>query len=653
MKLVFSVLIIFLLLLAFSSVTAVDRTITVQGRLTDSSDNVLTGDHNFLFRVYTVETGGSAVFFETHLEVGVVNGLFNIILGDTNDLQALDFDVNHFVGITVDSDAEMTPRIRMSSVPTAYDANNAGLLDGLDSTEFVRLNPSGGQVISGTGDLNHLLGHTFLGHTFIVGDDAGDELLVLVQANGSTEHMFVLERSDGSHVFTILPSGETDINFQATATGQVALHIEADAQGSADVAAIEIDLTTGNLGTEEVEEAILISIDQSEATSGQIFAIGVLPTPGNASIFGLGVGGLVNPIVQLSGIFQDADSAFVAGVDRLSEFNSSASNVSLFQNDDDNVTVGNSVKFQQISFVLDTTASGPGIKPVFEHSTGVGTFTAFGLIDSTNGMRESGNLVWNLPLITDDWVVGANNEFIIRITRTANNITTVPIEDKVQIIVATRFVWDQNGSLVVRDVNTMDLNVASGNVSAGSSSFSFLNDLNANAGTVCDGNTGLTGAFDCLDFSNFNPQDISGKLNVSDFNVSNLVGALFGLGNFSFPAKISTFDLNVGSGIIEVNGVFYGIDKDLNLNAPSAGCASGQFLGGDGVCTSADVNGTDINPQYVTTGDLNAFNFTLDGNVTGDTNLLVLWGQDKNFGLCVYCLGDGNVYEGQIGDLLP
>lgn len=89
-----------------------------------------------------------------------------------------------------------------------------------------------------------------------------------------------------------------------------------------------------------------------------------------------------------------------------------------------------------------------------------------------------------------------------------------------------------------------------------------------------------------------------------------------------FTGKASLFDVNVGSGTIEVNGVTYFIDADLNLNAITAGCGAAEFLGGDGTCQTggggADVNGTDIAPNFVTVStDVNVTeHLIVDGNIT-------------------------------------
>lgn len=316
---------------------------------------------------------------------------------------------------------------------------------------YVLLNPLNGQVISGDTDFNHLVGHTFLGHTFFLGE-TDDEVVVIHAADGATEHLLTVEDSDGIHLFTILPNGEIDINHMATENGEVALSILVDARGFADIVGIEIDYITGALAIENEEEIILIGIDQSLATGGEIVGYEIVPTEGDANVIALQTGILVDPLRQLSGFFADMNSAFVAGVDRRAEFIDPDSNIAMFVNDDDNVTIGNEIKFEEIEFLLATNAGGVGIKPVFEHSTGVGTFDVFNPADTTRGMRQTGVIIFDDELIPD-WEVGANDEFIIRITRTQNSIPTIPVERKVQIASATEYFWNRNGSIFANDLN--------------------------------------------------------------------------------------------------------------------------------------------------------------------------------------------------------
>jgi hypothetical protein len=100
----------------------VPNIINYQGRLADASGNPVDNTNPGLgitFSLYTQQSGGSAVWSETHANTPVSQGLFSVKLGSvtplTNDLLTGDL----WLGIQVGADAEMTPREKLSAVPYA------------------------------------------------------------------------------------------------------------------------------------------------------------------------------------------------------------------------------------------------------------------------------------------------------------------------------------------------------------------------------------------------------------------------------------------------------------------------------------------------------------------------------------------------------
>ena len=254
-------------------------------------------------------------------------------------------------------------------------------------------------------------------------------------------------------------SGTLDILHTATSVDDHALEIDCDAAGFGDVKAIDVAYDTGAITTGQDEAVILVNIDESSATGGDVTALEVLATEGSANINGMLLGVGVNPIEQLSGVFVDMDSALVNATDRLTEFTTAGSDVQMFVADNDTVTIGSSAKFEEIEFLLAIAASGSGIAPTFDFSTGSGTWTTFTPVDGTNGMRNTGVIAWidgDIPT----WAVGTGAEYLIRITRTRNSLSTPPTESKVQIAAATEYKWDKDGALSVNSVT------ATGNVTA-------------------------------------------------------------------------------------------------------------------------------------------------------------------------------------------
>ncbi|MFC1572584.1 hypothetical protein ACFL6M_03190 [Candidatus Eisenbacteria bacterium] len=113
---------ILVLVLAGSSGDAhVPPLISYQGVLTDSLGTELDGSFDLTFRLYLVPEGpeNETLWTETQ-SASISEGLFNVYLGDVNALDPAIFTGDLlYLGITVDTDEEMTPRLRMASAPYA------------------------------------------------------------------------------------------------------------------------------------------------------------------------------------------------------------------------------------------------------------------------------------------------------------------------------------------------------------------------------------------------------------------------------------------------------------------------------------------------------------------------------------------------------
>ena len=118
----------------------VPNTINLQGKLENSTGQVVTGTHNFTFKLYDAATGGSEKWTEDQTDVSVDDdGIYDVILGSVSPIN-LDFDEQYYLGINVDNDGEMTPRINLTSTPYAQRAKFADTVecsDCIDSTEIL------------------------------------------------------------------------------------------------------------------------------------------------------------------------------------------------------------------------------------------------------------------------------------------------------------------------------------------------------------------------------------------------------------------------------------------------------------------------------------------------------------------------------------
>jgi parallel beta-helix repeat protein len=100
-----------LVLIPMAGQAQVPQTISYQGSLTDSGGAPVTGPVAMTFGLYAVAAGGTALWAETQT-VSVANGVFDVVLGADagSPLPAAIFESPLWLGVAVDTDAEMTPR---------------------------------------------------------------------------------------------------------------------------------------------------------------------------------------------------------------------------------------------------------------------------------------------------------------------------------------------------------------------------------------------------------------------------------------------------------------------------------------------------------------------------------------------------------------
>lgn len=94
----------------------VNPTLSIQGILKKSNGVAVDdGTYSLTFKLYTVETGGSAIWQETQTGIEVTSGIYNAVLGAVTPLTAT-FDQLYYLGVTVGS-TELTPRVLLTSAP--------------------------------------------------------------------------------------------------------------------------------------------------------------------------------------------------------------------------------------------------------------------------------------------------------------------------------------------------------------------------------------------------------------------------------------------------------------------------------------------------------------------------------------------------------
>lgn len=131
--------------------TAVPQQIDYQGKLTDSAGTPLDGAYSMVFRIWNHVSAGSVVWAETQAVVNVESGLFHVNLGEENPIEeGLYRTAGLHLSIQVGSDAQMTPRLPLQSVPYALVAEYAETAEGAWYYDFPNHYLTSGYVGIGT-----------------------------------------------------------------------------------------------------------------------------------------------------------------------------------------------------------------------------------------------------------------------------------------------------------------------------------------------------------------------------------------------------------------------------------------------------------------------------------------------------------------------
>lgn len=205
-------LILFVLLMILSSfwlndqakaATGINQQINFQGKVVNTDGtNVADGDYDFEFKLYTVDTAGTAIWTETRTtvnQVTVTDGIFRVSLGSVTALPgSVDFNTdNIYLGINFNSDGEMTPRVRFSAVPYAFNALKVAGLTVTNTTGTLTIPDATTITYSGANDTTF----TTTGTTTVTLPTTG-----------------TLSTQDGSETLTNKTIGSTGLTFSGATT---------------------------------------------------------------------------------------------------------------------------------------------------------------------------------------------------------------------------------------------------------------------------------------------------------------------------------------------------------------------------------------------------------------------------------------------------
>ncbi|KKP62896.1 MAG: hypothetical protein UR56_C0003G0003 [Candidatus Roizmanbacteria bacterium GW2011_GWC2_34_23] len=156
----------------FPGVTAgTVRILSFQGRLTDTLSNPITTATNVVFQLYSVSSGGVALYTTGTCSVtpdqdGIFSSLIGSTCGSGIDASVFTENANIYLGVTVGADAEMTPRQQIANVGYAINSETLqGLPPGSNVSNIPYINSQGNLLIAAT---NPGLHSTYASSTFTI-----------------------------------------------------------------------------------------------------------------------------------------------------------------------------------------------------------------------------------------------------------------------------------------------------------------------------------------------------------------------------------------------------------------------------------------------------------------------------------------------------
>jgi hypothetical protein len=136
--------------------------VSFQGRLSGAGGAAPNGSYDMVFKFYDAATNGTLLLADRHLAptngVDVSGGLYTVLLGGGEIVAGSESNLwnvflNHqqvYLGISVASETEMTPRLLLTRTPYAVRAEDALALSGKSAAQFVQVTSNGNATVSGS-----------------------------------------------------------------------------------------------------------------------------------------------------------------------------------------------------------------------------------------------------------------------------------------------------------------------------------------------------------------------------------------------------------------------------------------------------------------------------------------------------------------------
>ncbi|MBI2029972.1 site-specific integrase [Candidatus Gottesmanbacteria bacterium] len=656
-----------------------NRIISFQGRLTDSSSNPITSGTNIRFGIYnSLTASGSALLWQ---ELDYVdpdeNGIFNILLGQSNSIASTLFSENAslWLGLTVANDPEATPRQQIATVPYAL---NSEMLQGHPPSASVSANQipvmtqngdfyiaqnnprifsaSGGFTIQGQtltistqSNGNITINPQGSGRTLIYSATTDSNTLDIKNASITTGNMIYAYAGNDNSGYNLLrlTSGSSEVNrFLVDQSGNTS------ASGDLIVGAVD---TTPNISTRNLK-----SLTLGNSTTGAIILAPGATTALTAYSDDVTIADTLSVYGTTIGLNNDADSNNLIGIAAASGIAAS----DLYWGNDLVCDVSETNCGWATSTTTYWTRDAGNVYPATVNDTvsatssaaTVATFTATG---SNNALRvgsntnyllidASGNITSNLTTLTID----AGGTVDVTDVLNANSITS-----DAGVSIAASQSYTGSGAVSLTSADTTTLTVDSGttgglNIGTGSNAKTITLG-NTTTSTALNFDTG-TGGINFGDNANTKTIDIGGVTNsgTDTINIStnSTAADVITIGNSNTSTtlaltggddwSINTAGLAILGSTLSVYGNTIGLNNDADSNnligiAAAAGVsASDLYWGNDLVCDVSETNcgwvaGTSqANYWIINNGTIYPVNSTVDflvgGTATSSAKFAVL-----------------------------
>ncbi len=165
--------------------SAIPHAIEYQAKLVGPDEHGINDTLTMTFRLYDSLTGGNLLWEETHENVQVIRGLFNVRLGEIVPFDTLSFDTTYYLEVEVNEEI-LAPRKAFVTVPYAIRAAIADSLKGFPGNAIQSIIPNWGLLSSGTDTLTLAVDSTALDERYVEEGEPGSISNVMIQERAVT-----------------------------------------------------------------------------------------------------------------------------------------------------------------------------------------------------------------------------------------------------------------------------------------------------------------------------------------------------------------------------------------------------------------------------------------------------------------------------------